>query len=92
MRTFSIDAKKIDQSLMAKGQYINCAMMENKNGTDQYGNDGFIVQSVTKEQRESGVRGPIIGNWREYSKSKTADHPVPAPAPTSTAEDDEIPF
>jgi len=50
--------------LGAKGTYLDLALFENKDGKGEYGDDGFIVQEVTKEKREAGVKGPIIGNWR----------------------------
>jgi len=47
-----------------KGSYLNCAFWENADGVDQYGFHGFITQDVSKEQREQGIKGPIIGNWK----------------------------
>jgi hypothetical protein len=67
MQKLKIDVKKIDKSLLfvgARGTYLDVTLMENRNGPDEYGNDGFIVQDVSKEAREAGVNGPIIGNWK----------------------------
>jgi hypothetical protein len=67
MQKLKIDVKKIDKSLLfvgTKGTYLDVTLMENRNGPDEYGNDGFIVQDVSKEAREAGVKGPIIGNWK----------------------------
>ena len=92
MIKYKIDVKKIDKDLLyvgEKGTYLNGVFFENKNGTGEYGDDGFIVQDVTKEMREKGIKGPIIGNWRHLQLSKPAPKPVTA---ASTAEDDDIPF
>ena len=93
MIKYKIDVKKIDKALLylgEKGTYLNGVFLENKNGTGEYGDDGFIVQDVSKEQRDQGIKGPIIGNWR-YLKPKFAPVPKPVTA-ASTAEDDDIPF
>lgn len=102
MQRLKIDVKKINKDLLfigAKGTYMDLTLMDNRDGTDDYGNDGFIVQDVGKERREAGEKGPIIGNWRhigqkpslgivspEYGKKETA--------PTHAAADDgdDIPF
>jgi len=68
MIALKIDVTKIDKTHLYQGKsakYLDCALIENKGGPDEYGNDGFIAQSVGKAARENGERGPIIGNWRE---------------------------
>jgi hypothetical protein len=65
-------------------------LFDNKDGKDQYGNDGFVVQSVSKEARQQGVKGPIIGNWKRVGE----DAPKPkttAPAPKSAPEKEKDP-
>ena len=59
-----IDVSKIDKSKLfqgAKGTYLDAVLFLNDQ-VDQYGNNGMIVQSVTKEEREQGVKGAILGN------------------------------
>lgn len=77
------------------GTYCDMVLFDNKAGKDQYGNDGFVVQSVSKEARQQGVKGPIIGNWKrvgEDAKPKPAAAPASTtPAPAAT-EDDDVPF
>lgn len=78
------------------GKYLDIALIENKDGTDQYGNDGFIAQSVGKEARERGEKGPIIGNWRVVKAKR--DDPARAPKPkhssseSTPAMDDDVMF
>jgi hypothetical protein len=47
-----------------KGKYLDLVLIENRDGVDQYGNTHMIVQGVSKEAREAGVRGPILGNCK----------------------------
>lgn len=88
-----IDVTKIDKARLfkgAKGTYLDAALFPYKDGTDRYGNDYMVTQSVSKEDREAGVRGPIIGNARIIERKAQAAQPKPAP-PTNPAEDD-VPF
>lgn len=65
-----LDVKKIDKSKLyqgEKGTYLDAVIIM-KDEPDQYGNIGMIVQSVTKEEREQGVRGAILGNVRLIQK------------------------
>jgi hypothetical protein len=67
MIKLKIHTWKIDKGALytgKNGKYLNCVLFENRDGQSEYGDDGFIVQDVTKEAREAGERGPIIGNWR----------------------------
>jgi len=62
--SLSIDVSKINAKRLykgKKGQYLSATLFL-KEETDQYGNNGFIVESITKEERESGQKGTIIGN------------------------------
>ena len=62
-----IDVKKISKDDLyagKKGTYLDAILIPNKDGASDYGDDGFVVQGVTKEKRDAGERGPIIGNWR----------------------------
>lgn len=62
--SLSIDVSKIDAKRLYKGKKGNylSATLFLKDETDQYGNNGFTVESITKEEREAGQKGTIIGN------------------------------
>lgn len=91
-----------------KGDYVDLVLHDNKNGTDQYGNDGFVAIDTTKEERDAGTKGVIVGNWRHvgggnkaqaaakpYQRNKPATPlPKPAPDPDLDATDEEasVPF
>lgn len=93
-----IDVKKVDKQHLfagAKGTYLDFCLIENRYGEDRYGNLGYIVQSVSREARENGVKGPILGNWKRAGKDKSTRHiPPPAngPQPTPPPMDENIPF
>jgi len=86
----------------AKGTYCGLTLMDNRDGRDQYGNDGFVVQDVGKERREAGEKGAILGNWKDLDgDGQRQGRDVSAPEATGkrvtneTQPDDdcdEIPF
>jgi len=98
MQKLKIDVSKIDKRYLfkgSKGTYLDVTLMENKDGPDQYGNDGFIVQDIGKEAREAGEKGPIIGNWKHLQK-RTTEKPEPVAKKAVPKNDDvapdDIPF
>lgn len=101
--SLKIDIKKIDRSRLFIGrngaEYLDAIVFLNDT-TDQYGNHGMIVQSVSKEERAQGVKGPILGNAKKFGESSNSGprtaaaeqrrgRPTPAPAPV--ADDDSDP-
>lgn len=73
MKKISINLDKIDmnrvrQDSKGNGRFIDLVEIDTPN--DKYGNDFMVVQSVTKEERENGVKGPIIGNGKDTSKTR----------------------
>ena len=106
MQRLNINVSLIDKSELyegKKGKYLSLTLFENRDGTDQYGNDGFIVQDIGKERREAGQKGPIIGNWKHVNTApgrtvmpKTVTAPPTPPKggyePDPNDETDDIPF
>lgn len=89
----NIDVTKINKQRLhkgAKGTYANLTVLL-KDAPDQYGNDGMIVEDVSQEERQNGVKGAIVGNARIAGQKLKAQS---APAPISAADDDfdSIPF
>lgn len=88
-----IDVTKYDKERLFQGkngaQYLDATVFVNEEA-GQFGDHGFISQSVSKEEREAGVKGNILGNVKilgEFGDNK----PVSAPAPAAV-ESDDIPF
>mgnify|MGYP001049603280 CR=1 FL=1 len=102
-----IDVSKIEKARLFKGQkgtYLDATCFIDLGDEDQYGNHGFIAQDVTKEEREAGTKGPILGNVKVfYRDGLDAPHaPIdPRQAPQQQApqqpggamdDDSDIPF
>ena len=74
----SIDVSKIDKSRLYKGEkgnYLNLTTFVDIDNKDKYDNNGFISQSVTKEERTNGVQTPILGNVRVMYTDAEEDVP-----------------
>lgn len=72
----SIDVSKIDKALLykgAKGVYLSATVFVDIDQADQYGNHGMITQDETKENRDAGKNGAILGNCKVFWK----DQPKP---------------
>lgn len=70
--SLKIDVSKIDKSKLyqgSKGVYLDAVLFLNEDD-DQYGNNGMIVQSASKEEREQGVKGAILGNAKIFKSSE----------------------
>ena len=78
-----------------KGKYLDLVFMENRGDPDEYGNDGFIAHSMSKEEREAGKKGKILGNWKHLGQKPAGAEPKPAGAgkPSNVnTEDSDLPF
>jgi hypothetical protein len=109
MITLSIDVNKLNKDLIRTVQkkdgtfakYLNLVLWPNKDGKDQYDNDGFVKQSLTKAQRDEGIETPILGNYQDKRDGQFGGKASPAPiTPHNAAKangyapqgDDDIPF
>lgn len=107
MKSVRIDVTLLDKSRFyhSKKQardghypiYCDLVLFDNRDGTDQYGNDGMVKQQITKEEREARVEVPILGNWRNLNGNR----PAPSPherakcdgyAPQPQLEEEDCPF
>ena len=80
-----IDVTKIDKERLFKGKkavYLDAILMFDTE-KDKYDNNGMIVQSVSKEERQAGTRGNILGN----AKDLTRNEPLP-----DVNDDNDLPF
>lgn len=100
--TLKIDVTKIDKSKLfkgSKGTYLDCQVFINPE-QDQYGNSGMIVQAVSKEERDQGIQGPILGNCKIFwtdggqpQQPKQVNQSQQASVPQGMDfESDDIPF
>jgi len=107
LTNISINLNKVDKSRLTKDKngnsWLNLSGFVNEI-PDDFGNNGFITQSQTKEERQSGEKLPILGNFRlpmvNHTKVQTEINPkvnmVPTKAPQPsgwvTGQDDDLPF
>lgn len=66
-----IDVSKIDKSRLfqgKKGTYLDLTAFIDPDNPGQYGDHGMISQATTKEEREQGVKTPILGNCKVFFK------------------------
>lgn len=71
IKTYEIDPEHI--IIGKNGKIVSVVLFENKDGRGKYGDDGFAVQGVSRELRDKGVRGKIIGNWRYTGQGASAE-------------------
>jgi hypothetical protein len=82
--SLSIDVEKLDPKRLykgKKGKYLSATLFL-KEEVDQYGNNGFVVESITKEEREQGKKGTIIGNAKFMTSG----------GPQKQEEEESLPF
>ena len=64
----SVDITKIDRTKAFKGkngaEYIDLVLINTPE--NQYGSTYMAVQGVSKEEKEAGVKGAILGNAKVY--------------------------
>ena len=92
-----IDVTKIDKALLyknEKGAYLNATVFIDVDTPDKYGNHGMVTQDVSKEAKDAGEKGPILGNVKIFWKGDTPSRskPVSKPATKGDDFDDDIPF
>ncbi|AUR88376.1 hypothetical protein NVP1112O_58 [Vibrio phage 1.112.O._10N.286.46.B11] len=67
--SLKIDVSKIDKNRLFSGQkgtYLDATVFIDIDQLDQYGNSGMITQDVSKEEKQQGVKGNILGNCKVF--------------------------
>lgn len=98
--SLKIDVKKIEKARLyagEKGTYLDATVFIDVDDKDQYGNSGMITQNVSKEEKESGTLGNILGNckvfWKDglgQNQGQNQGQQSNSPAPENF--NDDIPF
>ena len=95
--SLSIDVTKLDKSRFFKGKKGTYADLTLRfdDEEDQYGNNGFISENVSKEEREAGEQGTIVGNaklrWESGHDTKHTKTRA-SKIMEATEEEDDVPF
>ena len=100
--SMSIDVTKLDKARFYKGEkgtYLSLTAFVNLDEKDQYDNNGFITQELSKEERDNKSQLPILGNSEIFFDDRESSGSAPTPiAPTQAGIqgqeylDDDIPF
>ena len=108
--SIKLDVMKIDKARLFAGKngakYLDLTTFIDTDNPSQYGDHGFISQSVSKEEKTAGTRTPILGNTKVFysdlpqaqaqSQSQSGgfqQQAAPQQAPPMAANfDDDIPF
>ena len=67
--SLKINVSEIDKARLfagQKGKYLDCTVFIDLDQLDQYGNSGMITQDVSKEEKQQGVKGNILGNCKVF--------------------------
>ena len=83
-----------------KGRYLDASVFVDTDQLDEFGNSGMITQDVSKEEKNGGVKGPILGNakvfWKDSGQnSQQTAKPAQssqAPLPSNFDDFDDLDF
>jgi hypothetical protein len=70
-----INVSEIDKARLFKGQkgvYLDATVFIDIDQVDDYGNNGMITQNVSKEEKQQGVKGNILGNCKVFWQDDSA--------------------
>jgi len=80
--SIKIDLSKIDENRVFHSQKTGARYLDITgvltDTPDQYENNGFVKQNTTKEERESGLKLPIVGNFKLLKILNDPGSPVSA--------------
>ena len=80
--SIKIDLSKIDKSRIFESQKTGAKYLDITgvltDTPDQYENNGFVKQNTTKEERESGLKLPIVGNFKLLKILESPGQSAPA--------------
>lgn len=91
MIAVKLDVTKVDKSKLFEGKngakYLDVVLIPTPDS--RYGHDYMAVQGVSKEDREKGIKGAILGNAKTFTRQ--SERPTSEPEPAEKKSDD-LPF
>jgi len=90
-----INVKAIDKArLQAKGDkiWLNATLFFKPDEPDSYGQHGMITQDVSKELKDNGVKGNILGNCKCFYRKEDRSLPETDDRPLPDDNSSDIPF
>jgi len=93
----SIDITKLDKEKCFKGKngalYLDLVLINTPD--NQYGNTYMCVQGVSKEDRDAGIKGAILGNAKVFGAGEGSANTggnTGGGAPAQSGDVDSMPF
>ena len=78
MIAFRVDLDKINYARIFTGKtgrrYLSFIRTDRP---DEWGNNGEVIHSLSREERAAGGKGEIVGSWRHLSVTKTRSQARP---------------
>ena len=95
--SLKINVSKIEKDRLFKGKngsYLDATVFIDPDNVDEYGNNGMITQDVSKDERDNGTQGAILGNCKVFWKKDGNDQDKTATAASQGFADDgdALPF
>ena len=94
--SLGINVKMIEKSrLQANGDkiWLNATVYFDPDNPDQYGQHGMIIQDVSKQEKEDGVKGNILGNCKMFWSDQGREQGQQNQGGSNNQDNDpEIPF
>ena len=92
-----LDVSKLDKERFFKGKkgtYCDLTAFIDTENASEYGDNGTVAQSTSKDERQNGVKLPICGNVKVFYKDEQESHtpPVSQPGPGPEGDDMDVPF
>lgn len=75
-----LNVSQIDKARLFRGQkgvYLDATAFIDLDEKGQYGDNGMVTQDVSKEEREQGVKGPILGNVTVFYRDDQPQQQAP---------------
>ena len=72
--TVKLNLSKLEERWIVRGkrgEWTDLLLIETPN--NEYGNSHMVVQAVTKDAKDQGLRGPIVGNTKTFGIKRGDD-------------------
>lgn len=93
--SLKIDVTKIDKSRIfvgKKGKYLDLTCFIDTENVSEYGDNGTISQSTSQEERQNGVKLPILGNSKVFYTDGGGQNQNQPYNPKQPVHDGDVPF
>ncbi len=92
--SLKIAVNKIDKERLFSGKntYLDATAFVDLDNKSEYGDNGMITQDVSKEEKEQGIKGAILGNTKVFWRDDNQPQQQQQPQQQADTALDSIPF